>query len=111
MAFELLAGGARRTLVGQLSCVNTEKTLESFGVMPEAAILETCQGWSVRLSKKPEQERAPRGDARGIVFCVRTGRTGHDGCMHPGDVRMRARSEKFFRCRRVKLEEKPYRNM
>jgi hypothetical protein len=47
--------------------------------------------------KKPEQERAPPGDAMGIMFCVRSGRTRHDGCMNPGNVRMRARLEKFFR--------------
>jgi hypothetical protein len=39
------------------------------------------------------------------------GRTGHDGCMNPGNVHMRARLEKFFRCECVKLEARSYRNM
>jgi hypothetical protein len=44
-----------------------------------------------------------------LVFFVATVLLG--GCMNPGNVRKRARFEKFFRCECVKLEARPYRNM
>src|SRR5713101_4109548 len=55
-------------------------------------------GWSVqREPKKQDRNTAfDAPDARGIMVCMRSGRTDYKRGMNPGTVRRRARSKKFF---------------
>src|SRR5260370_35219361 len=57
----------------------------------------SCPAWLSLVSKKQDRNTAfDAPDARGIMVCMRSGRTDDKRGMNPGTVRRRARSEKFF---------------